>query len=140
GHSCFWRSRSELSERLFCWETEMRFVLALAIAASTAVLPGRAAQNSPLSGLWDAAVTVNGVDIPFRMAIAGDGASLRGSFFNGDERVTSSRGRLVNDAIVLEFDEYATRLEATVKNQHLEGRYDRGPRGSYAFRAKRFSP
>src|SRR5439155_21787231 len=87
-----------------------------------------------------AAVTVNDVDIPFRMAIAGDGASLRGAFFNGDERVTSSRGRLVNDAIVLEFDEYATRLEATVRNDHLEGRYDRGSRGFYAFRAKRFSP
>ena len=41
----------------------------------TAFLPGRAAQDSSLAGLWDAAVTVNDVDIPFRMAIAGDGAS-----------------------------------------------------------------
>src|SRR4029077_5424124 len=118
----------------------MRTLIVLAMAASTAILPGSAARDSSLAGLWDATVTVNGVEIPFRMAIEGDGASLRGSFFNGDEKVTSTRARLANDALVLEFDEYATRLEATAKEDRLEGRYDRGPRGFYEFHARRFAP
>jgi thiol-disulfide isomerase/thioredoxin len=100
----------------------------------------RAARDSSVAGLWDATVKVNGVEIPFRMAIEGDGATLRGWFFNGDEKVTSNRGHLANDALVLEFDDYATRLEATLKDGRLEGRYDRGPRGFYEFHARRFSP
>ena len=89
--------------------------------------------------MWDATVTVNGADIPFRIEIAGDATTLRGSFFNGDEKVTSTRGRLEGNVLTLEFDDYATKLEATYKDDRLEGRYDRGPRGFYPFQAKRFA-
>ena len=113
----------------------------IAFGLSAAALPSSPpAPQRLLTGLWDATVTVNDVEIPFRMEIAGQGANLKGSFFNGDEKVTSTRGRVAGDALVLEFDDYATRLEASWKDDRLEGRYDRGPRGFYSFHAKRFAP
>src|SRR5207247_6909882 len=46
-----------------------------------------------------------------------------------------------NGALVLSFDEYETKLEATLKDGHLEGQYSRGTRGApYPFKAKRFTP
>jgi thiol-disulfide isomerase/thioredoxin len=112
-------------------------VLAMALVAFPT---GAGAQS--LTGLWDATVVVNpGIAIPFRFELAGSGSALKGSFFNGDEKVTSTTGHLENGAIVLSFDEYGTRLEATVKDGRLEGQYTRGTRGApYPFQAKRFVP
>src|SRR5438270_11653789 len=117
----------------------MRMKALIGVTAA-AVLLATPAQDRPLTGLWDATVTVNGGDVPFRMEIAAQRAMVTGSFFNGDEKVTSTRGHLDGDSLVLEFGEYATRLEAVVKDDRLEGRYDRGPSGFYPFRAARFSP
>ena len=36
----------------------------------------------PIAGLWDAMVTVNNVEIPFRMEIAARGNKASGTFFN----------------------------------------------------------
>src|SRR5207248_6573088 len=52
------------------------------------------ARPESLAGLWDATVVVNGLTIPFRMEFSGEGSNVKGSFFNGDEKVTSTRGRL----------------------------------------------
>jgi thiol-disulfide isomerase/thioredoxin len=116
-------------------------VLFVASVIGLLALPSRAAAQ-PLSGLWDASVVVNGgVEIPFRFEIAGSGAAVKGSFFNGDEKVTSTTGQFDNGALVLSFDEYGTKLEATLKDGRLEGQYSRGTRGApYPFQAKRFAP
>ena len=109
----------------------------LATAAMLALPPIARAQS--LAGLWDATVVVGGVDVPFRMEITGSGAGVKGSFFNGDEKVTSTSGQFANGALVLSFDEYETKLEATLKDGRLEGQYSRGTRGApYPFQAKRF--
>ena len=104
--------------------------------------PGRlAAQPASLNGLWDATVTVGGVEIPFRMELSSSGASAKGSFFNGDEKITSTTGTFGNGSLSLSFDEYGTTLDATVKDGALEGQYARGTRGApYPFHAKRFAP
>ena len=112
-------------------------LLALAGVIST---PSPAAAQS-LAGLWDATVVVNRLDIPFRFEITGDGAAIKGSFFNGDERVTSTSGAFENGALTLSFDEYGAKLTATATDGRLEGEYSRGTRGApYPFRAKRFAP
>src|SRR5256885_3159656 len=120
-----------------------RKVLVVAVAAMLAVaaVPSRVAAQS-LSGLWDASVVVNGgVEIPFRFEITGSGAAIKGSFFNGDEKVTSTTGQFDNGALVLSFDEYGTKLEASLKGGELDGQYNRGTRGApYPFHAKRFVP
>jgi thiol-disulfide isomerase/thioredoxin len=116
-------------------------VLFVVLAMALVAWPSGAGAQS-LTGRWDATVIVNpGVEIPFRFELAGSGAAVKGSFFNGDEKVTSTTGHLENGALVLSFDEYGTRLEATVKDGRLEGQYTRGTRGApYPFQAKRFVP
>ena len=106
-----------------------------------AALPARVEAQS-ISGLWDASVVVNGgIEIPFRFEIAGSGKAIKGSFFNGDEKVTSTTGSFENGALILSFDEYGTKVEATFKDGRLDGQYSRGTRGApYPFQAKRFAP
>ena len=60
--------------------------------------PGRAAaQDAPqIAGRWDATVVVNKLEIPFAFEIVGAGPSLKGSFFNGDRRITSTSSRFEN--------------------------------------------
>ncbi len=92
-----------------------------------------------LTGLWDAKVIVNGTEVPFRMEFAGEGASVKGWFFNGEDKVTSTSGRFVNGGLVLNFDQFASKLEATLKDGVLEGKYAGGRRGGWSFQAKRFT-
>ena len=95
-------------------------------------LPAAWAQS--LAGLWDATIVVNKIEIPFRMEFAGSGAGLKGWFFNGDEKVTSSAGRVENGSVSLGFDYYNSKLEAAWKDGVLEGTYTRNGR-VYPFRA-----
>src|SRR5262245_19136716 len=116
-----------------------------ALAAAVIAFAGLIATPTPaaaqsLHGLWDASVAVNKLDIPFRFEIAGD-AAIKGSFFNGDEKVTSTSGKFENGTLTLSFDEYGTELVATLKDGGLEGEYRRGTRGApYPFQAKKFAP
>jgi len=87
-----------------------------------------------LDGRWDATVVVNGLEIPFNFEIAGN----RGSFFNGEEKVTSTGGRMTNGMLLLNFDHYGTKLQATLKDGVLAGKYGRRGR-EYPFRAMRFA-
>ena len=93
-----------------------------------------------IAGLWDATVSVNEVDIPFRIELSLKGRKASGSFFNGDERVRSTSGRFDNGELTLHFDHYATKLAARWEDEQLTGTYGRASRGLYAFRAKRFEP
>ena len=79
------------------------------------------------AGLWDATINFNGTDIPFKFELSGDGANVKGWFFNGDDREVSNAGRLENGSLVLNFDSYAAKLSATVKNGVLEGEYGPHP-------------
>jgi peroxiredoxin len=99
-----------------------------------------AAWSQTLLGLWDATVQVNNQMIPFRMEIAGTGDSVRGSFFNGDEKVTSTAGSFRDGALLLDYDYYASKLRATLTpDGALEGEYGREGR-IYPFHAQRFAP
>ena len=108
----------------------------LAIFALTLLASGQAVE-----GTWDATVTVNNVSVPFRIEIDGAGAEVHSYFFNGDDRVNpSNSGTFQNGSLVLNFDSYATKLEATLKDGILSGMYDRGSSVAYAFQAKRHEP
>jgi len=114
----------------------------LVVLLALVVLPQRAAAQ-PVNGLWDATVVVNNgaLEIPFRFELSGSGSNVKGSFFNGDDKTTSTSGSLENGRLTLNFDELGTRLEATLKDGRLEGQYSRGTRGApYPFAAKRFTP
>jgi len=110
----------------------MKKIALLLFAAST--LPAQS-----LKGLWDATVTVNGQEIPFRMELAGTPPAVQGWFFNGDEKVISTSGRFEDNRLLLLFDYYAGKLEATFKDGEFTGSYSR-PSGTYPFHAQRFRP
>ncbi|MGH9721967.1 MAG: TlpA disulfide reductase family protein [Bryobacteraceae bacterium] len=112
-----------------------RFRLPILWFALAASLPA-----ASLTGVWDATVVVNEVEIPFRLELSTDGANASGAFFNGDERVRSTGGRFEGGALTLHFDHYATTLEAKLDAGQLTGTYGRASRPLYPFRAKRFEP
>src|SRR5213594_1585015 len=121
-------------------KTTLTLMTAVLVQAAAFALPSAATAQS-VAGLWDATVIVNKNEIPFRFEIAGSGAAIKGSFFNGDEKVTSTSGTFENGSLTLSFDEYGSKLEATLKDGRLEGQYSRGTRGApYPFQAKRFAP
>ena len=109
---------------------------ALSIFAITLLASGQTVE-----GTWDATVTVNNVSVPFRIEIDGSGADVHSYFFNGDERVNpSNSGTFQNGSLVLTFDSYATKLEATLDDGVLTGTYGGGSGNAYAFKAKRHDP
>jgi thiol-disulfide isomerase/thioredoxin len=117
----------------------MKRLFAVLLAALIAVPIVARAQTQAPTGLWDAAVVVNGLEIPFRFEIAGNGSQVSGWFFNGDEKVLSTGGTFESGSLVLNFDHYATSVEANLVNGRLAGTYNRAS-GFYPFYAKRFAP
>jgi thiol-disulfide isomerase/thioredoxin len=108
----------------------------LAIFAFTLLASGQSVE-----GAWDATVTVNNVSVPFRIEIDGTGADVHSYFFNGDDRVNpSNSGTFQNGTLVLNFDSYATKLEATLNDGILTGTYGGSSGNAYAFRANRHDP
>jgi thiol-disulfide isomerase/thioredoxin len=102
----------------------------LAIAAGA----GTAQAQSAIDGRWDATITVGKAVIPFRLDIAGDGATLKGTLYNGDDIETTTSASFEDGAVVLNLEHYLTRIVADVKDGALVGkveqRADKGPEGS----------
>ena len=99
------------------------------------------ASGQSVEGTWDATVTVNNVSVPFRIEINGTGANVHSYFFNGDDRVNpSNTGTFQNGSLVLTFDSYATKLEASLNDGVLAGTYGGVSGNAYAFQAKRQDP
>jgi thiol-disulfide isomerase/thioredoxin len=117
-----------------------RRLLSLIFPALLAAVSGLAAAR-PITGLWDAVITVNDIEIPFRFEISSAGAAkASGAFFNGDERVLSTGGRFDGRALSLEFAHYAAKLEVKLANGELNGTYTRGTHAPYPVHARRFVP
>ncbi len=100
-----------------------------------------AASAQSISGLYDATIRAGDLVIPFRFELSGDGASTQGTFFNGEDRLTSSSGRWSNGSLNLQWDYLATRLDATFQDGVIDGQYvgSVGPRdkGAHLFHAVR---
>ncbi|HXM60746.1 MAG TPA: TlpA disulfide reductase family protein [Terriglobales bacterium] len=110
--------------------------IVLAILGITLLASGQSVEDT-----WDATVTVNNVSVPFRIEIDGAGADVHSYFFNGDDRVNpSNSGTFQNGSLVLNFDSYATKLEATLKDGELIGTYGGASGSAYSFQAKRHDP
>ena len=87
------------------------------------LLAPAASRAQSVAGLWDATINFNGAEIPFKFELSGDGANVKGWFFNGDDREISNSGNLQNGSLVLNFDSYLAKLTATVKNGVIDGEY-----------------
>jgi peroxiredoxin len=101
------------------------------------------AQGASPVGQWDGTVTVsnNTIQIPFKFEVVAANGAYRGSFFDGEVKVTSQPGTFENGALDLRFDQYGARLLVTLTGDRLQGKYDRGTRGAaYPFTATRAVP
>jgi thiol-disulfide isomerase/thioredoxin len=113
------------------------------LRVSAALLLAPLAVAESLAGLWDATVKVKDLEVPFRFEISGDGSKISASFFNGDAKFTSSSGNYANGNLLINWDYTASKLEATVHDGVIEGKYFRNGRDAktvYPFFAKRFVP
>jgi len=109
---------------------------ALLLALAPAAMP------QSLAGRWDATVTVDHLDIPFRFEISGDAASPQGTFFNGEERYRSTSGSVENDSLLLKWDYFASRIQATIHDGTLDGQYVRSSSAgliTYPFHARHYA-
>jgi len=112
----------------------MRKLLTATLFLVAPLLTSTAARAQSIAGMWDATINFNDTEIPFRMGISGDGASVKGWFFNGDDKEISNSGKLQNGALELDFDSYLAKLTATVKDGVIEGEY--GPILKKMYRVK----
>jgi thiol-disulfide isomerase/thioredoxin len=77
------------------------------------------------------------VEVPFEFEIEEAGTTLRGSFFNGDRRITSTAATAGTGRVVFSFGQYGSTLDATIENGALKGEYRRARGEPFPFRAAR---
>ena len=115
----------------------MAVTAALVLQMALAAGPLAAQPAATPAGRWDATVIVNGVEVPFPFEIVGEGATLSGSFFNGERRITSTSAGWEGGYLSFRFDQYAATLRATIDQGGLAGEYRRARGEPLPFRAVR---
>ncbi|HVW73657.1 MAG TPA: TlpA disulfide reductase family protein [Rhizomicrobium sp.] len=121
---------------------------AIKIATLTSILMSGAAAiaadsvpDSALSGRWDAVLTRNGTNIPFRLDIKGSGADLQGVFYDGFKPYDGTTSASFKDGkLVLNVEHYLTTINATLKDGALDGSVvalNRDSSAQYGFHAVR---
>src|ERR1700733_14997607 len=102
--------------------SSIRIFAMAAIAVGTRV-GAFAADTQSLDGRWDAVLTTKAGTVPFRLDISGEGATLKGTFFNGwDPFETTTSAKFENGTLVLNIDHYLTRITAKLNaDGQLEG-------------------
>jgi thiol-disulfide isomerase/thioredoxin len=95
-----------------------------------------------ITGLWDAVIVANNVEVPFRFEIAQNDGHVEGFFFEGDRKVGSTSGSFENGTLRLDYDFLNTTLEATFEGDRLHGTYRNKRAGArpQEFHAQRFAP
>src|SRR3979411_3312300 len=91
---------------------------AVALMALAAVAQGR-----PLAGLWDGQIKYDELTVEFPIELSGSGQDVKGSFFNGHDQVASTSGTQTGKALVLDFADHASQLNATEEGGVLKGTY-----------------
>jgi thiol-disulfide isomerase/thioredoxin len=94
-----------------------------------------------INGRWDAVLTRNGQEIPFRLDIKGTGAGLQGIFYDGTKPYDGTTEASFKDGkLTLNIEHYLTTINAELKNGQLEGTaaaQNREASAQYGFRAVR---
>lgn len=101
-----------------------------------------AAQTTP-AGLWDAAVTVDTLKVPFRMEFEGQADALKGALLDGDSRIWSTKGSLEGGKLHLRWDYFDSDLTAEWKGGVWQGEYVRRTRAGFVrrpFEARPYEP
>jgi thiol-disulfide isomerase/thioredoxin len=113
-----------------------------AISASAQTPTATNPTANSLDGRWDARLINNGVIIPFRLDISGEGATLKGTFYNGFEPYDSTTSATFQDGkLVLNIEHYLTTINATLNDGELTGNVvsqSRDSSSQFRFEAKHY--
>src|SRR5208282_295115 len=138
------RRMEKVQERNHVMKSLSRNILGLtAVIAGFGATAAWADSAASIDGRWDATLTVNGAAIPFRLDISGDGATLKGTLYNGDDKEYTTSASFKDGKLALSQEHYLTRITATLKDGQLVGFVhlhggggEQGPEGN-GFEAKR---
>ena len=87
--------------------------LGVSVASLFAQAPNTSAEN--LDGRWAATITKDGVAVPFRLDISGNGTNVVGKLYNGSEDYeTTTSASFDNGTLQLNFLHYLTSITAQV--------------------------
>ncbi len=103
---------------------QKRTFTTLFAAAGLALAAASPAAAQALNGRWDATITINGAEIPFRLDLKQEGPQIAGTLYNGDDLETTTSGRSADGSITLEWGHYLTTIVASEKNGELVGRVE----------------
>ena len=121
------------------WKTAALAALLMSSTAAIAAEPTAAA----VDGRWDAVLSRNGVDVPFRLDIKGEGPTLQGVFYDGFRPYDGTTSASFKDGkLVLNVEHYLTTIDARLEDGKLVGAVaaqNREQSASYTFRATRHS-
>lgn len=112
-------------------------------ALTTALLGSGAAfaADTGVVGRWDAVLSRNGTDIPFRLDIKGSGDNLQGVFYDGFKPYDGTTSASFKDGkLTLNVEHYLTTISADVKGGQLDGTavaQNRETSAQYSFHAVR---
>src|ERR1700761_5768561 len=116
-------------------------VLTSALMSSAAAIAADTSDAASLNGRWDAVLTRNGTEIPFRLDIKGSGADLQGVFYDGFKPYDGTTSASFHDGkLTLNIDHYLTTINATLKDGQLDGTaaaQNRESSAGYSFHAVR---
>lgn len=88
----------------------------------TALAAGTSAGPDTVTGRWDAALTDNGPNVPFRLDISVKGATLTGTFYDGFRPYDATTSATFKDGkLVLNAEHYLTTITANLDKGALSG-------------------
>ncbi|HZQ41097.1 MAG TPA: hypothetical protein VFA87_09890, partial [Rhizomicrobium sp.] len=115
--------------------------LSVSLIALFAGTGANAAAGSAQSvdGRWDAVLSRDGVDIPFRLDIKGQGQNLKGVFYDGFKPYDGTTSASFQDGkLTLNLEHYLTTIDATLDHGRLSGELStKGRASGYTFAATR---
>jgi len=116
-------------------------VAAILASAGGAIAAEPSAGGAAVDGRWDAVLSRNGVDVPFRLDIKGDGPTLQGVFYDGFQPYDGTTSATFQDGkLVLSAQHYLTTINATLDGGALTGSavaQNRESSAQYSFHAVR---
>ena len=116
--------------------------LTAVLASSTAAIAADTSSDvTAVNGRWDAVITRNGTEIPFRLDIKGAGADLQGVLYDGFKPYDGTTSATFQDGkLVLNIEHYLTTISATLDDGKLDGTVvaqNRDSSAQYSFHATR---
>lgn len=116
-------------------------LLAILSGGCAAIAADQSVGSAAVDGRWDAVLSRDGVDIPFRLDIKGVGPTLKGVFYDGFKPYDGTTSASFQDGkLELNIEHYLSTISATLEHGELTGTLatkGRGPSGQYSFEATR---